>query len=144
MFARTREHHSLQPGAQPFIPISVLFRQLSLLFARNVAVILVGPQSAFATGNAPINSPFRGQGTNEVYLYESQSLYDICHSLVASFITTISEILILSPRRSKSLPATLTAMIFLLGFRAPHLVLRYPILLQLPYCSLSLDGSLAG
>src|SRR6201999_3163502 len=60
-----------------------------------VADIPAAPKSALLgaafSGNASIYALFGGQGTNEVYLDELQSLYDIYKPFVASFISTLSE-----------------------------------------------------
>ncbi|KAE9399788.1 fatty acid synthase [Gymnopus androsaceus JB14] len=75
--------------------VASYFHAFSVLSEQNVSDIPAAPQStlfaAAVDGSASIYALFGGQGTNEVYLDELQSLYDIYKPFVASFISTISE-----------------------------------------------------
>ncbi|KAI0787467.1 fatty acid synthase [Fomes fomentarius] len=70
------------------------FRALAVLEAKNASDIPRAPSSALLSaatrGDASIYALFGGQGTNEVYFDELQTLYDIYKPYVSSFLTTIS------------------------------------------------------
>ena len=74
--------------------LSSYYRALAALEERNVLDIARGPTSALLnaieTGNASAFALFGGQGTNEVYFDELQSLYDIYKPYVVHFITTLT------------------------------------------------------
>ncbi|RPD59601.1 fatty acid synthase [Lentinus tigrinus ALCF2SS1-6] len=69
------------------------YQALAALEAKSVSDIPRAPASALLSaasrGDASIYALFGGQGTNEVYFDELQTLYDIYKPYVASFITTI-------------------------------------------------------
>ncbi|KAJ3916064.1 fatty acid synthase [Lentinula edodes] len=96
-----KDIHSLASNYDTEVRKAVLtsyFSAFSVLSEQKAADIPRGPQSALfvaaAAGEASIYALFGGQGTNEVYLDELQSLYDIYKPFVASFISTMSEILV--------------------------------------------------
>ncbi|KAF5382044.1 hypothetical protein D9615_004428 [Tricholomella constricta] len=74
--------------------LSAYFRALSALQTQNVADIPAGPQSALllaaTSGKASIFALFGGQGTNEVYFDELQSLYDIYKPFITPFLATVT------------------------------------------------------
>ncbi|KAI5122922.1 hypothetical protein M0805_007600 [Coniferiporia weirii] len=74
--------------------LSSYYCALALLEAQNVADIPRGPTSALLgaaeKGEASLYALFGGQGTNEVYFDELQTLYDIYTPFVATFIATLS------------------------------------------------------
>jgi fatty acid synthase subunit alpha len=76
------------------VVLSSYFHAVAALQARNVPGIPTNPESALLSaasgGKASIYALFGGQGTNEVYFDELQSLYDIYKPFVASFIATIT------------------------------------------------------
>lgn len=73
--------------------LSAYFRAVSALENNSVDTIPRQPQSALLnaaiSGKASIFALFGGQGTNEVYFDELQSLYDIYQSYVAPFLKAI-------------------------------------------------------
>ena len=74
--------------------LSAYIKALASLRTNGVSNVPSGPQSAlFAAaraGNASIFALFGGQGTNEVYFDELQSLYDIYKPFVAPFIAEVT------------------------------------------------------
>ncbi|KAG5646963.1 hypothetical protein DXG03_001686 [Asterophora parasitica] len=74
--------------------LSAYFQAVAALQSQNVADIPIGPQSALlsaaTSGDASIFALFGGQGTNEVYFDELQSLYDIYKPFVAPYIAAIT------------------------------------------------------
>ncbi|RDX57079.1 fatty acid synthase [Lentinus brumalis] len=70
------------------------YQALAALEAKSVSDIPRAPASALLSaasrGDASIYALFGGQGTNEVYFDELQTLYDIYKPYVASFLTTVS------------------------------------------------------
>ncbi|KAF5389975.1 hypothetical protein D9757_013855 [Collybiopsis confluens] len=80
------------------VVLSSYFSALSVLQEQKAANIPTGPKSALfaaaASGDASIYALFGGQGTNEVYIDELQSLFDIYRPFVASFISSMSEVLV--------------------------------------------------
>ena len=70
------------------------YQALAALEAKNVSDIPRAPASALLSaasrGDASIYALFGGQGTNEVYFDELQTLYDIYKPYVVSFLTTVS------------------------------------------------------
>lgn len=70
------------------------YKALASLESLNVSDIPRGPRSALLTaaanGEASIYALFGGQGTNEVYFDELQSLYDIYKPYVAPFIAALT------------------------------------------------------
>ncbi|OBZ72637.1 Fatty acid synthase subunit beta [Grifola frondosa] len=70
------------------------YQALAALEQKEVSDIPRAPSSALlsaaAQGDASIYALFGGQGTNEVYFDELQTLYDIYKPYVASFLTTIT------------------------------------------------------
>ncbi|KAJ3783459.1 fatty acid synthase [Lentinula aff. detonsa] len=100
-YLASKDIHSLASTYDNEVRKAILtsyFNALSVLTEQKVTDIPKGPQSALfaaaAASEASIYALFGGQGTNEVYLDELQSLYDIYKPFVASFISTMSEILI--------------------------------------------------
>lgn len=75
------------------IVLSAYFQAVAALQAQNASVP-TNPQSALLpaaySGSASVYALFGGQGTNEVYFDELQSLYDIYRPFVISFITTVT------------------------------------------------------
>lgn len=76
------------------VVLSAYFQTLSALRERKIVDIPASPQSALLSaasqGEASIFALFGGQGTNEVYLDELQSLHGIYKPFVAPFIAEIS------------------------------------------------------
>lgn len=77
------------------VVLSSYYQALAALRTKQVAGIPLGPQSALfaaaTAGKASIFALFGGQGTNEVYFDELQSLYDTYKPFVAPFISTVSK-----------------------------------------------------
>jgi fatty acid synthase subunit alpha len=75
--------------------LSSYIQALAVLQSQKVTDIPTGPQSALlsdaTSGVASIFAIFGGQGTNEVYFDELQSLYDIYKPFVAPFIATVTK-----------------------------------------------------
>lgn len=75
--------------------LSAYFQAVAALQAQNVADIPIGPASALlsaaTTGKASVFALFGGQGTNEVYFDELQSLYDIYKPFIAPFLATVTD-----------------------------------------------------
>jgi fatty acid synthase subunit alpha len=75
--------------------LAAYFAAVAALQAQNISDIPLGPKSALlsaaTTGKTSIFALFGGQGTNEVYFDELQSLYDIYKPLVAPFIATVTQ-----------------------------------------------------
>ncbi|PCH42040.1 fatty acid synthase [Wolfiporia cocos MD-104 SS10] len=68
------------------------FQAVAALEARDVANIPRAPSPAlFTAKDASIYAIFGGQGTNEVYFDELQNLYDTYKPYVASFITAVTQ-----------------------------------------------------
>ncbi|KAF9467993.1 fatty acid synthase [Collybia nuda] len=89
--------------------LSAYFQAVVTLQTQKVADIPVGPESALLSaataGKATIFALFGGQGTNEVYFDELQSLYDVYKPFVTPFLTTISkEILVPLAAEQESTP----------------------------------------
>lgn len=101
-YLTTKDVHSLVSGFDTDVRRVVLtsyFQALAALQALSVTTVSGGPESALLTaatiGKASIFALFGGQGTNEVYFDELQSLYDIYKPFVAPFIATVtSEVLV--------------------------------------------------
>uniref|UniRef100_A0A0W0EUQ4 Putative fatty acid synthase n=1 Tax=Moniliophthora roreri TaxID=221103 RepID=A0A0W0EUQ4_MONRR len=76
------------------VVLSSYFLALSALRTHNVEDIPSGPQSALlnaaSSGSASLYALFGGQGTNEVYFDELQSLYDIYKPFISPLITTLT------------------------------------------------------
>lgn len=85
--------------------LSSYYSAIAALESRNVTGIPRGPTSALLTaagnGDASVYALFGGQGTNEVYFDELQSLYDIYKPFVAPFIASLS-ISVLQPLAASS------------------------------------------
>lgn len=81
------------------VVLSAYFHAIAALQARNVPGVPTNPESALlsaaSSGRASIYALFGGQGTNEVYFDELQSLYDIYKPFVASFIATLTNDILL-------------------------------------------------
>jgi fatty acid synthase subunit beta len=95
-----KDVHSLAASCDPEVRKVVLssyFRALAALEEEKVADIPRCPTSALlsaaAAGDASMFALFGGQGNNEVYFDELQSLYDIYKPYVAPFVATITEVL---------------------------------------------------
>lgn len=77
------------------VVIASYVKGLATLRAQNVADIPTGAQSALlaaaASDSASIFAMFGGQGTNEVYFDELQSLYTIYKPFVAPFLTAVTQ-----------------------------------------------------
>lgn len=96
-YISTKDIHSLTSSFDTEVRKVVLssyFQATAALQAQNVSDVPTSPQSALLSaaysGKASIYALFGGQGTNEVYFDELQSLYDIYKPFVASFIATIT------------------------------------------------------
>jgi fatty acid synthase subunit alpha len=96
-YLSVKDVHSLTATYNPEVRKVVLssyFQALALLQDQAVVNIPKQPASALfaaaANGNASIFALFGGQGTNEVYFDELQSLYDIYTPFVSEFLTTIT------------------------------------------------------
>ncbi|EIW57289.1 fatty acid synthase [Trametes versicolor FP-101664 SS1] len=70
------------------------FKALATLEAKQVSAIPYGPSSALLSaakrGDASVYALFGGQGTNEVYFDELQTLYDIYKPYVSQFLTNVT------------------------------------------------------
>ncbi|OJT02257.1 Fatty acid synthase subunit alpha [Trametes pubescens] len=70
------------------------FKALATLEANQVSAIPYGPSSALLSaakrGDASVYALFGGQGTNEVYFDELQTLYDIYKPYVSQFLTNVT------------------------------------------------------
>ena len=96
-FLSTKDIHSLTSSFDTEVRKVVLssyFKATSALQAQGVSDIPTSPNSALLSaafsGKASIYALFGGQGTNEVYFDELQSLFDIYKPFVASFIAAIT------------------------------------------------------
>ena len=74
--------------------LAAYFKAIAALEAKKVADIPRGPSGALLAaakgGSASVYAIFGGQGTNEVYFDELQTLYDIYKPYVAGFIQTVT------------------------------------------------------
>ncbi|KAJ7762020.1 fatty acid synthase [Mycena maculata] len=93
----TKDIHSLAASYDTEVRKAVLtsyFLALATLRESKVADLPSGPHPALLTAvaakKASVFALFGGQGTNEVYFDELQSLYDIYKPFVASFLATIT------------------------------------------------------
>ena len=96
-YLSTKDIHSLTSSFDTEVRKAVLsayFQAMATLQAQSAPDVPTSPQSALLSaansGKASIYALFGGQGTNEVYFDELQSLYDIYKPFVASFISTIT------------------------------------------------------
>ncbi|KAF8896473.1 fatty acid synthetase alpha subunit [Infundibulicybe gibba] len=96
-YLSTTDVHTLTSAYDTEVRKTVLtsyYRALAALEEQEVEDIPTGPESALlsaaADGDATIFALFGGQGTNEVYFDELQSLYDIYKPYVAPLITTVT------------------------------------------------------
>lgn len=100
-FLATKDIHSLSAAYAADtrkVVLSAYFRAVAALENKNIASIPRQPESALlnaaVSGKASIFALFGGQGTNEVYFDELQTLYDIYQPYVAPFLKTIVDDLI--------------------------------------------------
>jgi fatty acid synthase subunit alpha, fungi type len=101
-YLSVKDVHSLTASYDIEVRKAVLisyFQAFAVLQEQGVTDIPQQPNSALlaaaARGDASIFAVFGGQGTNEVYFDELQSLYDIYKPFVADFLTTVTnEVLI--------------------------------------------------
>jgi fatty acid synthase subunit alpha, fungi type len=101
-YLSTRDVHTLASQFDSEVRKAVLsayFQALAVLREEKVQDIPAGPQSALltaaASGKASVFAVFGGQGTNEVYFDELQTLYETYKPFVASFLEAITnEILV--------------------------------------------------
>ncbi|KAJ6624064.1 fatty acid synthase [Mycena sp. CBHHK59/15] len=93
-YLHTKDIHSLAASYDIEVRKAVLtsyFLALSALRESKVADVPSGPHPALLTAEkASVFALFGGQGTNEVYFDELQSLYDIYKPFVSSFISTVT------------------------------------------------------
>ncbi|KAJ6477506.1 fatty acid synthase, partial [Mycena sanguinolenta] len=96
-YLHTKEIHSLVTSYDTEVRRTVLtsyFLALAALRENKVDAIPTGPQSALLTAvaakKASVFALFGGQGTNEVYFDELQSLYDIYKPFVSQFLATVT------------------------------------------------------
>jgi fatty acid synthase subunit alpha, fungi type len=96
-YLSTKDIHSLTSSFDTEVRkvvLSAYFQAIAALQAQNVTNVPVNPRSALLSAayseKASIYALFGGQGTNEVYFDELQSLYDIYKPFVASFIATLT------------------------------------------------------
>ncbi|KAF9485144.1 fatty acid synthetase alpha subunit [Pholiota conissans] len=77
------------------VVLAAYFQAVAALRAQKVSSIPSQPESALlaaaTSGKASVFALFGGQGTNEVYFDELQSLYNIYKPFVAPFVQTITE-----------------------------------------------------
>lgn len=75
--------------------LAAYFKSIAALQSKNVADVPAGPVSALlsaaTSGKASIYALFGGQGTNEVYFDELQSLYDMYKPFVSPFLATVTK-----------------------------------------------------
>jgi len=96
LYLTTKDIHSLCASFLPDIRKSVLaayFRAVAVLEEKEVSSIPRQPESALlnaaVSGKASIFALFGGQGTNEVYFDELQSLFDIYQPYVLPFLEVV-------------------------------------------------------
>jgi fatty acid synthase subunit beta len=96
-YLHTKDIHSLAASYDTEVRKAVLssyFLALATLRENKVDEVPSGPHPALLTAvaakKASVFALFGGQGTNEVYFDELQSLYDIYKSFVSSFIATVT------------------------------------------------------
>ncbi|KAG5638483.1 hypothetical protein H0H81_012415 [Sphagnurus paluster] len=96
-YLSTKDVHTLSSGFDTGVRKTVLsayFQAIAALQSQNVTDIPTCPESALlaaaTSGKASIYALFGGQGTNEVYFDELQSLFDIYKPFVASFLATVT------------------------------------------------------
>ncbi|KAF7374647.1 Fatty acid synthase subunit alpha [Mycena sanguinolenta] len=96
-YLHTKEIHSLVASYDTEVRKTVLtsyFLALAALRENKVDAIPSGPHSALLTAvaakKASVFALFGGQGTNEVYFDELQSLYDIYQPFVSEFLATVT------------------------------------------------------
>ncbi len=104
----TKDLHNFVVAFDTDVRKSVLasyYRASAALQAQEVSAIPSAPSSALLTaakdGSASVFGLFGGQGTNEVYFDELQSLYDIYKPFVTPFITSLT-VNVLQPLASAS------------------------------------------
>ncbi|KAF8071859.1 fatty acid synthase [Lyophyllum atratum] len=97
-YLASKDVHSLTSAFDTEVRKAVLsayFQAVAALQSQNVADIPTGPVSALlsaaTSGKASIFALFGGQGTNEVYFDELQSLYDIYKPFVAPFLASVTD-----------------------------------------------------
>ncbi|KNZ81816.1 Fatty acid synthase subunit alpha [Termitomyces sp. J132] len=97
-YLTTKDVHTLASSFDTEVRKTVLaayFKAIAALQSKNVANLPVGPTSALlsaaTSGKASIYALFGGQGTNEVYFDELQSLYDTYKLFVAPFLATVTK-----------------------------------------------------
>ncbi|KAG6910835.1 hypothetical protein DXG01_007150 [Tephrocybe rancida] len=96
-YLATKDVHTLTSAFDTEVRKAVLtayFKAIAALQSQNVADIPASPVSALlsaaSSGKASVFALFGGQGTNEVYFDELQSLYDTYKPFVASFLATVT------------------------------------------------------